>query len=92
MFVLLACEGLVLGVRPALGLAIAYFMERAFIHDGILMPPAPGLTRQFKVKIEFELVMAISALVLGSVTALLATLFGAAKASSLTISESLRST
>ena len=90
---LLSIEGLILGVLGSLvGIVLAYFFNFIFLRNGILMPPAPGLTRQFHVMIEFQPSMALSAFVLSGITAVLGTFLAALRVARLPIGESLRST
>lgn len=93
VFRLLLLEGAIAGVLGALiGLAVAFLLNITFLQNGILMPPAPGLTRQFFVKIEFLPNMAIWAFALNAATAILGTGFAAWKTSRMPIAEALRST
>lgn len=90
---LLSSEGLALGLAGALlGVMVSYALEATLLRQGILMPPAPGLTRQFHVLIEFNAAMALWSLLLSSSVALLATLLAATKVARLPIAEALRAT
>ncbi len=90
---LLAYEGLAHGlIGSFLGIFLSYSINQIFMRNGILMPPAPGLTRQYPVMIEFDPRMAVISAVLSTLTALLATLIASLKVARLPIAESLRST
>ncbi|MHC1743411.1 MAG: ABC transporter permease [Syntrophobacteraceae bacterium] len=89
---LLGLESLVLGVLGSLlGIALSLFIVFVLIPNGIEMPPAPGLTRQFFVKVELQGTMAMGSLALGVLCALLATWIAGIKAARASISEALRS-
>jgi putative ABC transport system permease protein len=92
VMILLAWEGLALGVLGAgLGIVSALGVDFAFLRDGILMPPAPGLTRQFRVLIEFQPGMAVIAFTLGAAAALTATLLAGVRVARMAIGDALRS-
>lgn len=92
VLLLLMGEGISMGVFGALmGLLIAYLMNAILLRNGILMPPAPGITRQFHVRIEPQWMQALVAFVLGAVTAALGTFLAALKVINLKISDLLRS-
>ena len=88
---LLVLEGGVLGLLGgALGICIALGLDFAFLREGILMPPAPGLTRQFHVLIEFQPAMALIAFLLGAAATLLATVLAGVRVVRMPIGEALR--
>lgn len=92
IMLLLLWEGIALGVTGAgLGLVLALSLDFLFLRDGILMPPAPGLTRQFRVLIEFQPSMALITFGLGSAAALLATVLASARIVRISIGDALRS-
>ena len=62
-----------------------------FLKDGILMPPAPGLTRQFHVKIELQEWMAVQTFIIGTVTSFVATFLASLRVINQKISDLLRS-
>jgi putative ABC transport system permease protein len=66
-------------------------IQKWILGHGILMPPAPGLTRQFHVFIEIETGMIITAFTLGAIASFLATFFAAYQLSKAPIAVSLRS-
>jgi putative ABC transport system permease protein len=90
---LLALEGLALGaLGAAAGLVISYLLVAIALKDGILMPPAPGLTRQFHVMLEFQPQMAVTCFILGTSTALIGTVLAAVKVARMPIADLLRAT
>lgn len=92
VFWLLCLEGIYLGViGSAAGIFLSWVFNIAIIPDGILMPPAPGLTRQFFVKIELAFQMAGKSFLLGVFTAGLAAIFSAIRVVTIPITEALRS-
>lgn len=88
---LLMWEGLLIGViGSVIGILAAYLFNVIVIPNGILMPPAPGLTRQFYVKIELEWIAALSSCVFGLTATLLATFFASYKRVRIPVGEALR--
>ncbi|MGA7950803.1 MAG: FtsX-like permease family protein [Thiobacillaceae bacterium] len=88
---LLGVEGLALGVLgAALGLVLVLALNATTLAGGILMPPAPGITRQFLVMIELTPLMAAKTAALGICTALLATLIAGLRVTRMGIAEALR--
>lgn len=88
---LLTFEGLILGlIGSVLGVALSILLNITILHDGILMPPAPGLTRQFHVQIELQTLTAMKTIVMGVVTALFATVIAGVRVAKLPIGEALR--
>lgn len=89
---LLACEGALLGfVGSLVGLVISIAINFTILRNGILMPPAPGLTRQYHVFIELQPDTAMFTFLLGIVTALVATLIAGLRVARLPIGDALRS-
>jgi putative ABC transport system permease protein len=88
---LLMLEGVAVGVLgAALGIGVALGFDIAFLRDGILMPPAPGITRQFRVLIEFQLAMALFAFILGVSATIAATALASLRVVRMPIGEALR--
>jgi len=88
---LLALEGAALGLLGgALGILLALGLDFTFLREGILMPPAPGLTRQFHVLIEFQPAMAVIAFLLGTGATLIATVLAGVRVVRMPIGEALR--
>jgi putative ABC transport system permease protein len=89
---LLGMEGIALGICGALlGIALAWLANATLLRHGILMPPAPGITRQFHVWVELQWRMAITTFLMGTASALLGTLIAAIRVSRMPIGEALRS-
>jgi putative ABC transport system permease protein len=90
---LLLLEGGLMGAAGAVaGLGIASLLNATALAQGLLMPPAPGITRQFHVFIELQPRMAVSTFLLGAATALAGTLVAGLRVVRLDIAEALRST
>jgi putative ABC transport system permease protein len=90
---LLNLEGLTVGVLgAAIGIFFALLMNLTVLREGILMPPAPGLTRQFHVQIEFLPGMALWAFALNSLTTVIGTWLAAWRVARMPIADALRST
>lgn len=89
---LLLYEGLALGIIGSLlGILIALFINYTLLKNGILMPPAPGLTRQFHVMIELQPATALFDALLGILTAFFATLFVGIRVARTPIGQALKS-
>ena len=90
---LLLAESVALGViGSALGVALAAFVTYVLIPDGILMPPAPGLTRQFFVRVELQPHEVWRAFALGISACGLGTLVAGSRVTRMPIAEALRAT
>jgi len=90
---LLAMEGLTLGcLGAAAGIVLVILINSTILADGILMPPAPGITRQFFVRIELQHLMAVQTFLLGAGTAILATVLASFRIVRMKIAEALSST
>lgn len=89
---LLACEGIALGIIGSiLGILLSIVLAETFLRNGIVMPPAPGLTRQFHVMVELRAPMAVQTFVLGVATAFVATIIAGVRVARMSIGEALRS-
>lgn len=89
---LLGLEGVILGFAGALlGVLLVVLLNATLLKEGILMPPAPGITRQFHVRIELQPIVAAQTFILGSIAALVATIFASYRVARLNISDLLRS-
>ncbi len=89
---LLAAEGVFVGcLGGVLGIVIAVFAAEVLLSKGILMPPAPGITRQFAVHIQLQFFEAFKAIGMGLGTAVLATLMAGYRVVRQPIAELLRS-
>ncbi len=90
---MLALEGLLLGMAGALGgILIGLGVVYGLIPNGIFMPPAPGITRQYFVRVELQPSMALAVFAMGSIATLLGTVLAALRVVRLPIGEALRST
>jgi putative ABC transport system permease protein len=90
---LLVTEGAIMGVLgAALGLVLALIINKVIVRDGIVMPPAPGITRTFAVPLFFTAKAAFKSFSWAALTAMIGTFLAALKTVRLTISEALRST
>jgi len=88
---LLGLEGLALGMLGAvLGIALVIGLNVTVLSHGILMPPAPGITRQFLVNLELTPLMAATTAALGVSAALVATLVAGMRVIRMGIAEALR--
>jgi len=88
---LLGIEGFTLASAGALlGIAIVVLLNATLLRNGILMPPSPGITRQFEVLIELQPFMAVTAFTMGTITAVVATLFAGIRVARLAIGQALR--
>ena len=93
VMMLLGVEGLALGlIGAALGILLVLGLNATVLAHGILMPPAPGITRQFLVLIELTPLMAMKTALLGIGVTLLGTMLAGHRVVRLGIADSLRST
>jgi putative ABC transport system permease protein len=84
-------EGLLIGLAGGLaGVALGYALGAAISAIGIPMPPPPGMARGFVGEILVTPGLASDALLLAGVTALVASVYPAWKASRMVIAEALR--
>ncbi len=84
-------EGMILGIAGALtGILVATLVNYTLLSKGILMPPSPGLTRQYHVFVELQAIGAVETFLLGAACALFGTLLAAFKVTRLPIGEALR--
>ena len=88
---LLIAEGVAVGaIGAVVGLTLAIGLNNTLLANGLLMPPAPGLTRQFEVFIELQSRMGVSAFFLGVITATIATVVAGLRVVRLPIGDLLR--
>ncbi len=88
---LISAEGVFTGLIGAfLGISLAYFLHFTLLRKGILMPPAPGLTRQYYVQLELRAGMAIFAFFLGIFVAVSASFLAGFKAVTIKVADGLR--
>lgn len=89
---LIVSEGVLLAFFGSLiGIAFSYFILTTFIHKGLLMPPGPGLTRQFLVTFSFEWSMVLATLAMSTVAALIASALAGMRVARMPITNALRS-
>jgi putative ABC transport system permease protein len=85
------CEGLALGVvGGATGLVVGVFLAIVISAVGIPMPPPPGMSQGYNGEIKLTAALVASAFGLACLTALLASVYPAWKASRLVIVDALR--
>lgn len=88
---LIMVEGGFLAVLGScLGMGMAFTVTTLFIDKGLLMPPGPGMTRQFLVSFTFEWPMFFRTMLLGSSAAMIASFLAGIKVAKMPISRSLR--
>ena len=84
-------EGLLIGIVGGfVGVALAFGLAEMISSIGIPMPPPPGMARGYTGQIMITMSLVIDALVLSTITTLLASLMPAWKASRLNIVDALR--
>lgn len=89
---LLLTEGFVAGgFGSLLGVFLSIVLNNTILHKGILMPPSPGITRQFHVFIELQTDYAFVTIFLGVACTMLGTYFAGRKVVKTQIGELLRS-
>ncbi len=89
---LIMVEGVLLAIfGSCIGMAITYVVLSLFIDQGILMPPAPGMTRQFFVSFAFSWKPVLYTLLLSCGAASIASFFAGVKVAKMPIATSLRS-
>jgi len=92
VLLLIVSEGMMLGlVGAALGVAAAWLLNSTLLAQGLLMPPAPGLTRQFFVRMELDWMTAIYTFCMGALCCLLASILAGWKIVRMPIGQALRS-
>lgn len=89
---LIVSEGMMLGlVGAALGVAAAWILNSTLLAQGLLMPPAPGLTRQFFVRMELDWMTAIYTFFMGALCCFLASVLAGWRVVQMPIGQALRS-
>lgn len=88
---LLIYEGAIISiVGSLLGIIIVVILNLTILKEGILMPPSPGLTRQFFVKLELESLQGLKAFTLCVLSSVLAIFFAGLKVVLMPMSQALR--
>ncbi|OGN56958.1 MAG: hypothetical protein A3D96_06400 [Chlamydiae bacterium RIFCSPHIGHO2_12_FULL_44_59] len=90
MRMILTEGGLIAFVGSLLGLLGAYTILTFFVHNGLMMPPGPGQTKEFVVTFSFEWPMVLVSLALSMLAALIASYFASFKVARLSIASALR--
>lgn len=89
---LITLEGAFIGfLGSCLGMGLAFFVLKAFLDNGILMPPGPGLTRPFYISFQFEWSMVYVSLGLSLTAAIAASLLAGIRVAKMPIAKALRS-
>lgn len=84
-------EAVVLAILgAALGLAAAWALSAGPLHHGVAMPPAPGITRSFRIQIELALADALQVMSLTVLTAVVGCLLPVWRAVRMPIADALR--
>jgi len=78
-------------IGSVIGIALSAIALTIFADQGILMPPGPGMTRQFLVSFTFVWPMVFYTMALSTVAALLASFFAGFKVAKMAIAKALRS-
>jgi putative ABC transport system permease protein len=78
------------GLGGAVGLLAGWALSAGPLRDGVSMPPAPGITRSFRILIELGLRDALQALLLCTVTSVAGCLPPVLRATRISITEALR--
>lgn len=88
---LLVWEGVLMGALGAIiGISCATLIVNGFLSDGIIMPPGPGLTKEFRAMITLQWNMAYTTLAMSIVAAFGATVFAGFRVAKLPVAEALR--
>ncbi|GAB5411650.1 MAG: hypothetical protein ChlgKO_07640 [Chlamydiales bacterium] len=74
-----------------IGIALSATILTLFIDQGILMPPGPGMTRQFVVSFTFSWYMVFYTMILSTLAALIASFFAGYRVAKMAIAKALRS-
>jgi putative ABC transport system permease protein len=91
VLLLLLWEGTLIGLLGSiLGILLGWLLNITLLKEGLLMPPAPGLTRQFFVKIELQPMMLLVSCLLGTLTAAVASSLAASGRVRMPIAAALR--
>jgi putative ABC transport system permease protein len=89
---LIVAEGALLSLFGSMiGMGLAYALLMLFVDHGLLMPPGPGMTRQFLVIFAFEWPSVLFTMALSIISALIASFFAGIRVAKMSIANSLRS-
>ncbi|MFK7823293.1 MAG: ABC transporter permease [Oligoflexales bacterium] len=85
-------EGGILGLIGAMiGIAFTILLNMSILGNGILMPPSPGITRQFRVFIELQLFGSAESFLLCLLCVIIGTFFASVQVVRMPIGKALRS-
>ena len=85
-------EGVILGVAGAvIGVVFTLLLNLTLLGNGILMPPSPGITRQFRVFIELQLFGSAESIILCTLCVMIGTFFASMQVARMPIGKALRS-
>ncbi|MEO5666839.1 MAG: FtsX-like permease family protein [Bdellovibrionota bacterium] len=89
---LLCAENAVLGMTGGIvGILFVLALIHTVLAKGFLMPPSPGITRQFHVIIEVSALMALKTFLMGTVSCFVGALLAAIRIARMPIADALRS-
>lgn len=89
---LITLEGIFLGILGSLlGIGIGFIVMKAFLENGLLMPPGPGMTRPFYISFHFEWSMVWSTIWLNAGAATVASILAGMRVARMPIAKALRS-
>ena len=89
---LFLAEGAILGFMEAvIGAVFTLLLNASILGQGILMPPSPGIMRQFRVFIELQLFGSAESILLCMLCVLLGTFFASVQVARMPIGKALRS-
>lgn len=91
MRMILTEGGLIALFGSLIGLGVAYSLLMLFVHNGLMMPPGPGQTRNFIVSFSFEWPMVLVSLGLSLIASFIASFLAGFKVARLAIAKCLRS-
>ena len=78
-------------IGSVIGIGLSAAVLSLFIDKGILMPPGPGMTRQFLVSFSFAWPMVFYTMTLSTIAALIASFFAGFKVAKMAVAKALRS-
>lgn len=88
---LILIEGILLALLgTCIGVGLSYSVLTFFIDQGLMMPPGPGMTRQFAVTFKFEWSMVLFALMLSCIASFIASFLAGIRVAKMSISKCLR--
>ena len=89
---LILAEGVMLAILgTCIGVGLSYSILTLFVDQGLMMPPGPGMTRQFAVTFKFEWSMVLFALMLSCIASIIASFLAGIRVAKMSISKCLSS-